>query len=445
MIAAVFPLDRWIAGRLGLGGAPLDRAAIEAWQMDCLRQTLDWARGRSAFYRRHLSSLDGAPPRSLADFAEYPFTTAADIQADPLQFLCLSQGDISRVVTLDTSGTTGLPKRIFFTGEDQEVTLGFFEHGLRQMAGPGDKVMILLPGDRPGGVGDLLSRAIRRLDATPVPVGISQDAKAVAELGARNAASLLIGIPVQVLAVARHWRAMGLPRDCLRRVLLCSDNISEAVCAEIAALLDCEIFRDWGMTEMGYGGGVDCIAHDGYHLQEADFLFEVVDPRSGRPLPPEALGEVVFTTLTRRGMPLIRYRTGDLARLVEDPCPCGSALRRLDRIETRKTGLVSLSGGDISMAALDDALFEIPGIADFSASLLREGRSPILRIEVFQRTRAEGRPGLDAMALQSAVMEALDSIPVMRRSSDVAIEVVLRPDMMPVSRGKRMIRLEEGT
>lgn len=444
MTATVNSLDRWTAGKLGLSGSPLSRAAIDAWQLRCLRQTLDLARGRSAFYRQHLAPLGAAPVTSLADIAQYPFTTAADIQADPLRFVCVSQSAISRVVTLDTSGTTGNPKRLFFTAEDQEITLGFFEHGLRLMAGPGDTVMVLLPGDKPGSVGELLFRAIQRLGATPIPAGVPRDVAAIAELGRRHGANLLIGIPVQILAMARYWRAKGWATDCIRKVLLCSDNISATVCAELSALWDCEIFQDWGMTEMGYGGGVDCAAHAGYHLQEGDFLFEIVDAE-GRPVPPGALGEVVFTTLTRRGMPLIRYRTGDLARLIEEPCACGSALRRLDRIETRKTGLVALSGVELSMAALDEVLFDVPGVADFTASLIREGGPPILRVAVSPRISAEGRRAVDALALRAAVEAALDTLPALRDSHDMTIEVALCAEMMPITRQKRMIRSGPGS
>ncbi len=105
------------------------------------------------------------------------------------------------------------------------------------------------------------------------------------------------------------------------------------------------MFNHYGMTEMGLGGGVDCRALTGYHLREADLYFEIVDPVDGRPLPDGEPGEVVFTTLTRRGMPLIRYRTGDLARFLPGSCPCGTVLRRLDHVQGRLAGRVKVGGG----------------------------------------------------------------------------------------------------
>ena len=99
------------------------------------------------------------------------------------------------------------------------------------------------------------------------------------------------------------------------------------------------------MTEMGLGGGVQCSARQGYHLREADLYFEIVDPHSGEPLPEGELGEVVFTTLTREGMPLIRYRTGDLSRFLPGQCPCGTLLRSMESIRQRVAGNLELAGG----------------------------------------------------------------------------------------------------
>lgn len=441
MTATLNPLDFWAGSRIGLGdGRVPSRADIEAWQLRQLRQTLDLACRGSAFYRRHLASLADRPPTSLADLTRYPFTTAADIEADPLRFVCGSQSDIQRVVTLDTSGTTGRPKRIFFTAEDQEITLGFFQHGLRQMTAPGDRVLILLPGEAPGSVGELLFRAIRRLSALPVPAGFPRDVEATAALGWQNRVNLVIGIPVQVLALARQWRERGRRGRAPARVLLCSDHISDAICRELTALWHCEIFRDWGMTELGYCGGVDCSAHQGYHLQEADFLFEIVDPATGCPLPTGELGEVVFTTLTRRGMPLIRYRTGDLARLAANSCPCGSILRRLEGIATRKTGVISLDGGDLSMPVLDELLFRVPGVVDFAACLGQESNGGTLRIEV---TPGADMPAQRLPSFQAAVEAALGTLPVLL--GGLALEVTVRTEAAPPTRQKRMIRLERAS
>jgi phenylacetate-CoA ligase len=100
----------------------------------------------------------------------------------------------------------------------------------------------------------------------------------------------------------------------------------------------------YGMTEMVFGGAVQCEARSGYHMREADLYFEIVDPVRGHSVPDGEIGEIVFTTLTRIGMPLIRYRTGDLSRFIPEPCPCGSSLRRLDKIAGRIASAACLAG-----------------------------------------------------------------------------------------------------
>ena len=141
----------------------------------------------------------------------------------------------------------------------------------------------------------------------------------------------LVGIPVQVLSLVRHPKSARIPRGFIRSVLLSTDYVPESIVADIQRTWGCRVYQHYGMTEMGYGGGVECDAHDGYHLREADLFVEIVDPATGRALPDGVSGEVVVTTLTRRAMPLIRYRTGDMARFLPEYCPCGSTLRRLEQ------------------------------------------------------------------------------------------------------------------
>jgi phenylacetate-coenzyme A ligase PaaK-like adenylate-forming protein len=126
------------------------------------------------------------------------------------------------------------------------------------------------------------------------------------------------------------------------------------------------------MTETGYGGAVDCAFHCGCHLREDELLVEIVDPDTGAPAPAGAVGEVVVSTQRRRRAPLLRYRTGDLARLIEAPCPCGSALRRLVGFAGRVGAGALLPGGDtLTLPRLDEALFALEAVSDFVAVLDR--------------------------------------------------------------------------
>lgn len=365
------PLEPWVAAKIGLPPAqPLTRSALESYQLRRLRETVAHARANSPFYRRHLSAFDADGLGSLADCSRLPFTTPADIQEDDLRFLCVSRDAIERVVTLSSSGTTAPSKRLHFTAADLELTVDFFRHGMATMVRPGDRVLILMPGELPGSVGDLLVKGLERLDVEGIVHGLVRDPGRVLAEIAEKRVNCLVGIPVQLLALARHPEASSIPAGQLRSVLLSADYVPDAVVRELSRVWGAAVFNHYGMTETGLGGGVECAHLSGYHLREADLLVEIVDPATGAPLPAGETGEVVVTTLTREGMPLIRYRTGDISRFLSDPCPCGSVLPRLERVAGRLVNRVLLAGGDtLTMAELDEALFPLPFLLNFHPEL----------------------------------------------------------------------------
>ncbi|MGB8261936.1 MAG: DVU_1553 family AMP-dependent CoA ligase [Terracidiphilus sp.] len=280
------PLDAWMAGRLNLAPSDLSRRAIAAYQLDALRQTLDWARTHSAFCRECLAALDSSPFGDLADLRKIPFTTPADLVQHGARMLCLPQDRISRIVTLNTSGTTGSAKRVFFTSEDQERALEYFAAGVTAIAAPGEIMLIALPGETEGSVGRQLAMGIARAGVEPIPYGpIHDPAHALALIEARRIDSI-IGFPVQILALARHpdKRLAGALRR-MRSIVLCCDHVPQSLVEALHELTGCEIFEHYGSTEMGLGGGVDCAAHAGYHLREADLLLETISPKPASPRP----------------------------------------------------------------------------------------------------------------------------------------------------------------
>ena len=194
---------------------------------------------------------------------------------------------------------------------------------------PGDRAAIAFPAGHPGGIADGLAIALRRLGAEPLLAPLSAGPVELAAWLRAAKPDVVAGPPVPLLAAARLAISDGGAPLRVRAMLLSSDHVAESLARAIAAACGAEIFEHWGMTETGYGGAVDCAYHCGCHLRENELFVEVVDPETGEPLPPGALGEVVVSTLRRRGVPLLRYRTGDLVRLIEEPCPCGSVLRRL--------------------------------------------------------------------------------------------------------------------
>jgi phenylacetate-coenzyme A ligase PaaK-like adenylate-forming protein len=364
------PLEGWTAAKIGREQDFLNRETLEQYQRECLQETIRYAAANSLFYRNRLGKVAAGRIDSLADIAALPFTTEADLRNFGREMLCVSQSMISRVVTLTTSGTCGAPKRIWFTPEDQALTVDFFRAGMSTLVEPGDRVLILLPGERAGSVGELLAQALESAGITAILHGPVRSLAETLRVIRAMQVSSLVGIPVQILALARHSVYLGHPPVTLKSVLLSTDYAATSLIREVERIWQCKVFDHYGMTEMGLGGGVECAAHSGYHLREADLYFEIIDPDSGEVVPAGCEGEVVFSTLNRRGMPLIRYRTGDLSRFLPEKCCCGSVLKRLDRISGR-LGVKTIlpDGAKIRLNILDEAVFAIPGVIDFSAGV----------------------------------------------------------------------------
>ena len=372
------PLEAWISEKIGGACGRLDRLELERNQLSRLRETIALARSASPFYKKKLSGLTEKDLREPSDLGFFPFTTDEEIRRSPLQFLCVSQGEIDRVVTLHTSGTTAESKRVYFTAADRELTVDFFHRGMAALAGPGDRVFVLLPWELPGSVGDLLLTGLHRLGALGIGFGPVRDVSAALGAMARERPSVLVGIPTQVLALARCGGGAVSPRT----VLLSTDHVPASIVTELERTWECEVFNHYGMTEMGFGGGLECGAHCGYHMREADLLFEIVNPQTGRSVEEGETGEIVFTTLTRQGMPLIRYRTGDLASFLPGPCPCGTSLKTMAQVKGRIRERFQLPGGaKLSLADLDEVLFGVDGLLDFRATLTREGQRECLEVE----------------------------------------------------------------
>jgi phenylacetate-coenzyme A ligase PaaK-like adenylate-forming protein len=326
------PLDAWIARTTGIHGP--DPVVLRRWQIERLSSLAQWARQRSPFYAERLRGLADKPFANPARIPALPFTTAEHLRAHSEHMLCVSRGEVDRVVTLATSGTTGKPKRLFFTEEDLAATLDFFRVGMASFTGPGDAVLILLPGRREDGAALLLARALSNIGVRPVlsPQPCSPDE--ALRLAHEQKVTCLAAIPSQLAALLdlasdrRHWPP-GLDRALLSGEPVPGELRQAALAAGI------EIFAHYGLTETCFGGGVECRAHHGYHLREADLFVEIADPLTGQAVPDGGEGEVVVSTLSRRGMPLLRYRTGDVARMLPGPCPCGSPLRRLGPVTGR--------------------------------------------------------------------------------------------------------------
>ncbi|WP_414150196.1 DVU_1553 family AMP-dependent CoA ligase [Acetobacterium carbinolicum] len=424
------PMEDWIVKRTGLISA--NQKSLSTYQFKKLVEVFEYAKANGAFYQKQFVDQDLREIKSWDDFKLLPFTTGADIKKNPFSFLCIPQQQVDRIVTLNTSGTSGKKKRLFFTEEDLLKTVDFFDYGMRSLTDSSDRVLVLLPGQAYGTIGDLLKKALARSNTTCIVFGLLTDLDAVAQVILRNRINCIVGIPIQVLYLSRS------KAECFKqieKVLLSTDYVPKSMVAELSHKFRCRVFNHYGMTEMGYGGGVECEALNGYHLREGDLYLEIIDPDSGSPIEDGKYGEIVFTSLKRIAMPLIRYRTGDIGAFSTDLCPCGTFLRTLKKVAGRYANRIRLDHDNyIDLSTFEESLLGDENILDYQV-LIKNNSVLSIMVNFYNQNRLDQKI--------SRVKEILVAHLSVNKKDNVRIEVeqgnLCKPDQMVNSMVKRRI------
>jgi phenylacetate-CoA ligase len=360
----------------------MDTDALRRLQEERLVVTLQRAYDRVPFYRRRLRK-NGWATAPLAALKELPFTTKADLAAhDPHDWLAVGRDKIAEVHT--TSGTSGEPTITFLTRRDVDTWSGLVARVLR-MAGVrrGDLIFTLSSfGLSVGGFAWL--HGARRLGAGLVPAGPGNTVMKL-RLMRRLQPTVFIAPPSYSLYLARlaEERGIDLART-LRASLHGAEPWSEAARTRIQQCYGTEAFDQYGFTELfGPGVGVECSRHEGLHIFTDHFVVEVVDPSSGEPLEAGQVGELVFTSLTREAVPLIRYRTRDLSRLITEPCACGSPFPRIARVLGRSDHVVFYRAVKIFPIQIEEAILKIPELkGNYQVMLTREDSRDVMTVKV---------------------------------------------------------------
>lgn len=389
-------LDGWI--RRQEGAQSLGREQIEEIQLRKLNILLKREKERGGFYGSLPDRLD-----TLKDLRRLPFTTEKDLIREGHRMVLTSQSGIERVRSQETSGTAGKAKRVYYSAKDNERTVSFFAAGLSELVFPGEKVMVCMPFSGNRGLGELIAEAVGRLKGIPLAAGTGRSYGELLDMLDFERPRVFVGMPVPLLSLLRLR-----PENSLERALVSADICPDTVKKEIEARLGTRLYPHYGSREIGLGGAVTCPAFEGMHLRENDLIAEIVD-EEGRVLPRGEWGELVLTSIEADAMPLIRYRTGDITRILPEPCPCGSAVIRLDRVRRRSRCPV--------MEKLDDRMFQYEEVVDYRMRM--EGDT--LYAEGYLRKDRADFP------------EELEGYPIRYRWKTVAMED------MPCYAGKRKI------
>lgn len=350
---------------------------MEKFKLYKLQKILEYVYEKSPFYREVFEKHQIRPTevRSLSDLSKIPFTNSNDISNDPYRILCVSIGTVSRIFSLTSSGTTGDNKKVLFTQGDLHRIVELLSTHTKIVCGDKKNVVqILLPGSRPFGQADLLAKGVEMAGSIPVITDVTSDPMEQFETIKKNQSTVLVGYPSYLYRITQETkRKYNLEDLGVNVIVTTGENTPSSIRSAIKGVWKADVFSHYGLAEMGLSVGIECHVHKGYHIDEADFIVEIVDPYSDKVLEEGREGEVVITTLSREGMPLIRYRTGDLSKIIEGCCECGSILRRIDMMNKRVGSAIKLGNIELYPFTFDESLFSIPEIVDYQVVVREEG------------------------------------------------------------------------
>ncbi|MGI0078989.1 MAG: phenylacetate--CoA ligase family protein [Nitrososphaerales archaeon] len=374
------------------GREKLPRSEIEEAQSKLFRQTLNIAYNNSLFYRRRFDSA-GISPADISGIDDLQkiklFTTKEDLRtAYPFGMLTVPRESVVEVHA--SSGTTGTPTLGLHTRKDLE-SWGEISARSLVMSGLNQRdIFQITPslGMFSGGFG--FYHGARKIGAMIVPASAGFSKRQI-QFMIDFGTTMLSAIVSYALRLAEIAHEMGVEpaKDTkVRKGIFGSEIWTKEMKQKISRIWDLEPYDIYGFTELyGPGVGNDCRVHDGLHMWEDHFLVEVIDPETGEIVGPEEEGELVFTTLTKEAMPLIRYRSRDISKLyASSSCDCGRTHQRYGQIRARSDDMIKISGVNFWPSMIESVLLREPRLGpEYRIRVSRVDFNDRMSIEVESR------------------------------------------------------------
>lgn len=365
----------------------LTRAELSALQLERLKSSIAHASRNSNHYCSAFAAagVSAEDVKSLADLAKFPFTTKADLRANyPFGFFAVPQSDVVRVHA--SSGTTGKPTVVGYTKKDIETWANVVARSIRAAGGrPGMKVHVAYGyGLFTGGLG--AHYGAEALGCTVIPMSGGQTEKQV-QLIQDFEPDIIMVTPSYMLAILDEFRREGIdPRKTSLKIgIFGAEPWTEPMRREIEDAFAIDAVDIYGLSEvMGPGVANECVeTKDGLTIWEDHFYPEIIDPETGEPLPDGELGELVFTSLTKEAMPIIRYRTRDLTRLLPGTA---RVMRRMERISGRTDDMLIIRGVNVFPTQVEEQILKEPALSPhYILEVTRPGRMDELKVIVERR------------------------------------------------------------
>jgi phenylacetate-CoA ligase len=373
-------------------GKALPRPVLERLQAESFGEIVKYAARRQKFFARKLEKAKIDPsrvqvPQDLRDI----FTTPDDLLTlPPEDFLCREPQSV-----FETTGTSGAPKRLYFGYDELDASAhheaaALYENGVRA----GDRVVCTFD------AGYWISSwvtflACRQMDVFCSAIGKPASGDFYSRLGIYRY-NVIVADPTWLVSLSEIAAKRGtFP---LKLIMAAGDRMTDVYRNYVQTVWQAPVVLGYGSTEAGGGVGMECRRHEGYHLDEFNFLFEIINRDE------DGYGELVMTTLSRRTMPLIRYRMRDVTRFIDEPCACGVTLRRIARIKGRRDEMVVMGAGNMHPEIFEGILHDVEGIsANWQVAVRQEGVRDIMEF------RLELTDGITPAQVESSVRHNLKS------------------------------------
>lgn len=307
----------------------LDREGINYYKLFKFKQLINYVLQNSPYYQQLYkeNGIDASLINSYEDLEKIPLTEQKQLAYNHYHFLCVPRKHIVREFT--SSGTTNLFKKIAYTQDElleivDSVIAGLKMVGLNNKT---DTLQIMYPTiTATWDPGLVLSKACTLAGFKSV-IEDSLDVNIQIETMKKAGTTFIIGTSSFIHSLSKQIENKSDIRNIgIKRIICSSEPLSENMRKEIESIWNCKVLRQWGMTEIGLANSIECTEQNGFHLNNPDFLVEIINPKTNKQLPLNEEGELVVTTLRRRCMPLIRYRTKDITSIIDEPCKCGACL-----------------------------------------------------------------------------------------------------------------------
>lgn len=315
------------------------------------------------------------------DLTKLPMTTPGDLQANPRSFFCVPKDTFIKVFT--TSGTTSAPKKAYFTQRDIDSIIRSSVTGMRLLYNitPQDIIRLTFEegyGTEIWGNRYCLEHTFGKIGALTLVTGrlkIEDELKILLDYKP----TIFMDVSSRINYLTTELQKIhDLSSLGVTRILLGAEPTPNSMRKKIEHAWNTDVYMGYGTTELGLNMAGECVEQHGMHMTETNFLPEIVDPETGEHLEDGEIGELVFTTLNREGMPFIRYRSHDLGRIIADRCPCGLPLRKIE-IKGRTDDMLPIGAGDNLFARMfDEIVFSQPTAIEYQAIFeRREGKDHI--------------------------------------------------------------------